>query len=167
VPWKGFDMLIKLMPQLKKINSKFKLVIFGDGPMQDKLKDIINENKLTEDVILVGYIPHSQLSKYYQAASLFVLNTGYEGLSHILLDAMYYNIPTIVTNSGGNPELIQNDYNGILVDYNNTYQWFNAIEHLWNNLDLRKQFGNNPLVKLNIFNFNYMAQETIKILFKK
>ncbi len=167
MPWKGFSMLIDLMPELKKINPKFKLIIFGDGPIKNELTKAIYRNKLNQDVFLVGYIPHSQLYRYYQAASLFVLNTGYEGLSHILLDAMYYNIPTIVTNSGGNPELIQDDYNGILVDYNSKYKWIKAIERLWNNLDLRKRLCENPLVKLNIFNFNHMMEETIKTLFTK
>ena len=164
-PWKGFNMLIELMPQLKKINPKFKLIIFGDGPEKAALKKKIIKNKLSADVFLVGYIPHLQLYKYYQAASLFVLNTGYEGLSHILLDAMHYKVPTIVTDAGGNPELIQDDYNGILVEYNNKYQWFDAIKRLWSNPDLGKRFCVNPLVKLNIFNFNHMMDETVKVLF--
>ena len=164
MPWKGFELLIRLMPQLKQVNPKFKLVIFGSGPEGKKLKDLITQLKLKDDVILVGQIPHQDLFYYYLASSLFLLNSGYEGLSHVILDAMYYHLPIIASNTGGNPELIQDDYNGCLVEYNNQAEWLQAISRIWKNEKLRQRFCASPLVKLEVFSFEHMVKDTVKVL---
>ena len=57
--------------------------------------------------------------EYFKAGDIFVLNTGYEGFSHFLLEAMAMEIPIITTKVGGNAELIENGKEGILVEYNN------------------------------------------------
>jgi glycosyltransferase involved in cell wall biosynthesis len=164
MPWKGFELFIRLMPELKKVNPKFKLVIFGSGPEYKRLKILVSRLKLDKDVVLTGQIHHQDLYYYYLASSLFVLNSSYEGLSHVILDAMYYHLPIIASNAGGNPELIQDDYNGCLVEYNNKQEWLSAIIRIWQNEKIRQRFCASPLVKLDVFNFKHMVQETIKIL---
>ncbi len=163
-PWKGFDMLITIMPELLKINPHFKLVIFGSGPQAKQLKQLVKKLNLNECVVFVGQIKHHQLYKYFYAACLFVLNSGYEGLSHTILDAMYYQLPIIVSNKGGNPELIQDDYNGLLVDYNNKDSWIKAIKRIWQDKKTRQRLSSNPLIKLTIFKFEYMAKKTLQVL---
>lgn len=164
VPWKGIDFLIKLVPEIKKINPNFKFLILGSGVEEGRLKKIIRENKLENDVIMAGRIPHKDIYLYYSAACLFVLNTSYEGLSHVILDAMYYHLPMIVTNSGGNPELILDDYNGLLVKYNNQEEWLAAFSRLWKDEKLQKRLCQAPLVKMDVFSFEHMVKETMKVL---
>jgi glycosyltransferase involved in cell wall biosynthesis len=112
-------------------------------------------------------VPHQKLFYYYLASSLFVLNSSYEGLSHIILDAMYYHLPIIASDSGGNPELIQDDYNGCLIEYNNKLAWLEAIKRVWQNKKLRDRFCASPIVKLDVFSFEHMVRETIKVLNSK
>ncbi len=166
-PWKGFDMLINIMPQLKKINPNFKLVIFGSGPQVNYLKQLVQKQHLTQDVILTGQLAHSELYKYFYAASIFVLNSGYEGLSHTILDAMYYHLPIIVSDKGGNSELIQDDYNGLVVPYNHKAAWITAIQRIWQDKKLRQRLSSNSLIKLEIFQFEYMAKATLSVLLSK
>ncbi len=163
-PWKGFAMLIEIMPRLKQINPNFSLVIFGEGPQRTRLNKLIQANDLSRTVHLVGQVGDDELYKYFSAASLFVLNSGYEGLSRTILEAMYYRLPIIVSDKGGNPELIQDDYNGLLVEYNNKQEWIKAVERIWRDTKLRRRFSRNPLIKLEIFKFAYMAKETLSAL---
>jgi glycosyltransferase involved in cell wall biosynthesis len=51
------------------------------------------------------------------AADLFVLNTAYEGLSHVLIEAMQIGLPIITTRVGGNTELIDDGRSGLLVSF--------------------------------------------------
>ncbi len=164
VPWKGIDSLIKFMPDIKKINPNFKFLILGSGVEEGKLKKLIAKNNLENDVIMTGRIPHKDIHLYYSAASLFVLNTSYEGLSHVVLDAMYYHLPIIITDSGGNKELILDDYNGLLVQYNSRQEWLDAFKRLWNDKNLQKRLCEAPLVKMDVFSFERMIKETMKIL---
>ncbi|OIO17102.1 hypothetical protein COT27_01690 [Candidatus Kuenenbacteria bacterium CG08_land_8_20_14_0_20_37_23] len=164
VPWKGIDFLISLMPELKKINPNFKLLILGSGKEEGNLKKLIVSLRLEKDVIMPGRIDNSEMFSYYSAASIFVLNSSYEGLSHVILDAMYYRLPIIVTDVGGNGELILDDYNGLLVGYNDKEGWLKAINRLWFDKNLSKRLCSAPLVKMDIFSFERMIKETMKVL---
>ena len=166
-PWKGMGTLAKLIPQLKKINPKFKFVIVGSGPEEEKLKKLISQTGYQDSIKMVGRISQDKLRYYYLASSMFVLNSSYEGLSHVLLEAMYYRLPIIAANVGGNPELIQDDYNGYLVEYNNKDEWLRAIKKLWLDKKVRQRFYSNPIVKMYVFSFEHMISDTIKVLENK
>lgn len=163
VDWKGFDTLIELMPDLIKKNEKFKLTIFGDGPEREKLNQLVGKLGLENHVFIAGRIDHQELlSKLH--AGVFVLNTGYEGLSHIILEAMAAGTPVITTKVGGNPEIITDGQNGILVEYNNKDQLKDAILKLHNDDNLRQKFINNSKEVLKKFTFEAMITKTIKVL---
>jgi len=165
-PWKGFADLIKLMPKFLTLRPDCKLLIAGSGPDEDRLK-IISENLKVEDkVIFVGQVAQADMSIYYSAADLFILNSGYEGLSHTLLEALSYNVPTIASNKGGNPEVIQDDLNGLLFDYGNQDQIFSVIEKILNNPSLAEKFKQESQKVLQNFNFQKMINEYFEI-FKK
>ncbi len=163
---KGFDGLIKIMPELLKINIRFKLVIIGSGPEETKLKNLIKELNLKNYVFLIGSIEHQKMGDYYYSSDLFIFNTIHEGLSHTLLEAMQYELPIITTPVGGNPEIIQNNYNGLLVEYNNKREFKKAIWNLWNDKESQKKFQDNSKKVLEKFTFEKMINNTLEILVK-
>jgi len=142
VPWKGFDDLRAIMPDLLKENPNFRLVIVGE------------EKK----------VPHEQIPFYFKAADVFVLNSGYEGLSHAILEAMSYGTPVIASREGGNPELIEEGFNGFLVEYKNREQIKEAILKLWRDKALQEKFIRNSREKLKNFTWERLVEETMKIL---
>jgi glycosyltransferase involved in cell wall biosynthesis len=157
VPWKGFGALIDLMPELPE---EIKLVIIGGGPEKKRLEDRVKSLELENRVELAGSVPHEKMKEYFAQARIFVLNTGYEGLSHVLLESMSFGAPVITTNIGGNPELIKNGWNGILVEYDNKKQLKEAIIKLWQDADLRRKFINNSFEELKKFSKEKMIKET-------
>ena len=108
VNWKGFDELIKLMPQLIKQNKNTKLLIIGDGPDKAKLNKLINDLNLVNIVKIFDKIYHKALPLYYRACDLFVLNSEYEGYSHVLLEAAKIGCKIIAKDIGGNKEFKKN-----------------------------------------------------------
>ena len=166
VPWKGFDVLIKIMPELLTKNIRFKLVIAGSGPEEDNLKNLIKDLHLENYVFLIGQINHSEMAYYFKAADLFVLNTGYEGLSHIILEAMRYELPVVTTQIGGNPEIIEHNYNGLLAEYNNKKELIKAIWNLWQDKESQNRFTENSKKVLEKFTFERMFKETLEVLNK-
>ena len=130
VPWKGFDILISLMPDLLEKYPDIKLYIAGDGPERTRLEKAADARGLKGRVIFLGSLKQEELWRYMSASDIFVLNTGYEGLSHILIEALMTGTPVVTTDIGGNPELIENGKNGILVEYNNREELMQAIIRL-------------------------------------
>jgi len=115
-------------------------------------------------VRLDGRIDRNRIKKYLDKTRVFILNTGYEGLSHVILEAMACGVPVITTSVGGNPELIENGYNGILVEYNNKEQLKEAILELWNDAELREKFVANSYKVLEKFSLANMIERTIEVL---
>lgn len=118
VPWKGFDTLINIFPEIKKKFKDTKLIIVGSGPQMNILQKLIDEKGLENDIALTGALTRDLVLRYKKASDVFVLNTAYEGLSHHILEAMDIGIPIITTNVGGNPELVEDGKTGLLTGFN-------------------------------------------------
>ncbi len=164
VPWKGFRMLIKILPQLQEINSFFRLVIVGDGPDRPVLEAMIRNMGLDRKVYLAGRQSRATLAEYIAAADIFVLNTGYEGFSHQIIETMAAGIPVITTNAGGNREVIHQGENGFMVKYNDEFNIIEAVRTLWINPDLRKKFVEQGQETAKYFSLEKMFNETVKVL---
>lgn len=140
VPWKGFRMLIKIMPELLKTNQFFRLIIIGEGPDKKVLQKMIQNLHLEHKVFLIGKSDKQILAKYFAAADLFILNSGYEGFSHQILEAMAAGLAVITTDAGGNPEIVQQGVNGLMVGFNDELALLEAIKILHNDAALQKHF---------------------------
>ncbi len=124
---------------------------------------MIDELNLKEKVF-IDNITHEKLINELFAAGVFVLNTGYEGLSHTILEAMAAEVPIVTTNIGGNPELIENNKNGFLVEYNNKEELKKAILKIYSQPELAQSFIDASRIKLEKFTFENMINETILAL---
>ena len=109
--WKGVHGLIRVLPELPDLG----LVIVGDGPLRADLVTLAQRLGVDNRVCFVGTVPKEQVAAYLRACDVFVLNSTYEGLPHVLLEAMAAKLPVIATNVGGSGEIIENGSNGLLI----------------------------------------------------
>lgn len=152
------------MPKLKEKFGQVVLLILGDGPALDDLQQLARELKVENEVKFLGRISHEKVANYFKAADLFILNTNYEAMSHTLLEVMRVKTPIIATFSGGNPEVIDNNENGLLVEYNNLDQLTEAAIRILSDSNLADDFTQKAADKLKIFNWDKTISETVKIL---
>ncbi|MBD3311242.1 MAG: glycosyltransferase [Candidatus Magasanikbacteria bacterium] len=118
-PWKGIDTLIDLMPILLKEFPNLKLKIIGDGSEFENLESRILNLGLENSVNLLGRLANKETLAYIKSADMFILNSAYEGLSHVILEALSLGTPVLASDVGGNPEVLQNGKIGELFGYNN------------------------------------------------
>lgn len=164
VPWKGFDLLIDIVEQLREKYPELIFLIVGDGPDKKKLANKIGRLNLTSSVRLLGRLSQRDLLKYVKASDIFVLNTSYEGFSHQLLEVMWCGTPIITTAVGGNPELIKNDETGFLVRYENNDDWLSSIVELLDDDGKKDFFVRSAKERLNDFSRDKMINSLIKEL---
>ena len=131
-PWKNLDFLIRLVPDFP---AHARLVIVGGGPEHQRLEQEIARLGLQERVHITGNVSHADVQRYLRAADVFVLNTRYEGLSHVMLEAMAAGTPVVASRVGGNPEVIDDGRNGLLVPLDDGPAIVGAIGHLLDNPD--------------------------------
>ena len=108
VPWKGFEDVIRVAAR-----RRWRLRIVGDGPLAAALRSLARREGA--DVAFSGQLPESQVASAIRSGRVFVLNSSYEGLPHIVLEAMAANVPVVATAAGGTPETIENGRTGKLV----------------------------------------------------
>lgn len=164
VPWKGFGTLIAIIPNLIKKFPRIRLLIMGDGPQRKELEKLIKHGGLEDYVELLGDQKKEDLYKYIKASDVFVLNTGYEGLSHQLLEVLSIGTPIVTTNVGGNPEIITNKINGLLIEYNNKKALEQAIERLITDYKLAGDFIREGKETVKKFNKEEMLNKLIREL---
>jgi glycosyltransferase involved in cell wall biosynthesis len=164
VPWKGFATLITLMPALIQKIPKLKLMIIGSGPDRDRLEQLIQKEKLYNHVVLCGALPQEELFLHISAADVFVLNTGYEGFSHQLLEVLAIGAPIVTTSVGGNPEVITDGVNGLLVPYDDQVALQRAIETILSDDALSNRFKDEGKQTVSVYTKDRLLQETVTVL---
>ncbi len=111
-PWKNIDSIIESMSILRDQNIDFELLIVGSGPLESDLKNLVKELELEKQVIFTGQKTATQLADYYKKSEIYIQASGYEGLPHVLLEAINYNLTLISTPIGGSNEVLENGKNG-------------------------------------------------------
>ena len=86
--------MIELM---KRLPNKYVLLCVGSGPDQDKIQEIINEENLSDRIILVGNKPDAY--KYYSAFDLFILPSLYEGLPTVAVEAQVSGLKCLLSSN--------------------------------------------------------------------
>lgn len=164
VPWKGFRMLIKIMPKLMEINQFFRLIIVGDGPERKNLEAMVKNLGFEKKIFIVGKKSKEDLATYMAAGDMFVLNSGYEGFSHQILEAMAAEIPVIASGIPGNKEIIKQGINGFLVKYNDEFNIIEAIKTLHEHPEVREEFVQEGKKTVQNFGVEKMISQTINLL---
>ncbi len=102
-----------ILLSLKKLPEKYKVVVAGRGNIK-KFSNIINEGNLSKRVILLGVI--KDIQKYYGMADVFVLPTMYDPFAQVCREALACGVPVITTKMNGACEIIQDGFNGFVLD---------------------------------------------------
>lgn len=153
--WKGIDHLIQALRQL----TDLRLVIVGDGPDRPRLARLAEP--LGERVVFTGRLDQRRVHRLMRAADGLALYSGYEGLSHTLLESLQLGTPVLASDIGGNPEVVRHGVNGLLAPYIDLAALRQGIRQL---LDRRAEFAANSQAKLDRFRPDAMAARTDALL---
>jgi glycosyltransferase involved in cell wall biosynthesis len=117
---KGFDVLAdalgRMPPRLPSGEAReWRWIVAGGGPFKRDLERAIAASGISARTRLVGKVTDADLHAWYEAATLFVHPTRYEGSSLVTLEAMAHHKPVVATMAGGLPDKVRPGVNGWLV----------------------------------------------------
>ena len=113
MPWKGVDHILTALRE----TPEAILIVAGDGPDRERLVALAETYGLKQRVRFTGRLDRETLALLMRAADYTVLYSGYEGLSHTLLESLQAGTPVIASDKGGNPEVVRHGVNGLLAPY--------------------------------------------------
>jgi len=161
-PWKGIDILIQSLARIN--DTDVRLVVVGSGPELEKLMKMCAALEVEDRVTFTGEVPNEDVQKILKASDLFVLNSSYEGLPHVLLEAMACGVPIIATNSGGNREVIVDGNNGRLVRYGDVEELACRIREVLDDYETGEQYVSRSYERLKRFNWDNLLRDTVEVL---
>jgi len=157
-PIKNQAMMIQAFNIVKKQTPDLRLILIGDGAIAGQLKALTNELGLEDDVIFTGYIDNPQ--RYISLFEIFLLSSFSEGASMTLLEAMSLFRPCVVTDVGGNPEIVLHEETGIVVPSDDAEKFSEAMIRMLNDENKRRAFGEAGHVR---FTRNFTARHMVDI----
>ena len=137
---KAQDVLLEAFAQVVAKKAEWNLVIVGDGPRKQDLLEQASSLGIADRVEWADWT--SDIGSYYKNAGIFVLPSRYEGMPNVLLEAMSFGLPSIVTDASPGPlEHVVDGENGLVVPVEDVNRLASAIVRLAESCDLRDRLG--------------------------
>lgn len=163
-PRKNLPMLVRAFRRMRAANeTKLGLVIVGrTGWNSDIVEDDLRNHD--EQLVVTGFVPHSDLIALYNLAEVFVLPSLYEGFGLPPLEAMACGCPVIVSNRGSLPEIVGDA--AILIDPEIEDSIMEAIRTVESNQFLRDDLAKRGAARVKDFSWRVAAGKTLTLYYE-
>ncbi|PPK52728.1 glycosyltransferase [Marinobacter persicus] len=138
-PVKNQSMMLRAFHRFLQQCPEGWLLVVGDGAERESLQFLAGELGISERVTFTGSV--SQPANHMALMEVFLLSSFTEGTSMTLLEAMSLGIPAVATDVGGNPEIVREGINGMLVPVDDEQAFAEAMIGLWQEPETRSQLG--------------------------
>jgi len=147
-PHKHVDHLINSVNKLQKTIPDLTLTIVGKGEEKDKLIQMVNKLELEKIITFKQDLTDEELITEIKKSELLVLPSTREGFGMVLAEANCCYKPVITYASGGTVEVVENGYNGFLIESENIEELTQKIQETLENKELKEKLGQNGRKKV-------------------
>lgn len=146
---KGFHHALKAFQQVVKERSNVVLMIVGDGGYLLDCKQLARDLEIESNVIFTGTVANEHIPLYYAATDIFIFPTiRSEGFPRVLIEAMSCKKPIITTRIGGNPSVIEENKDGLLINPGDIQSLSSKILYLLENSEEALRLAENARKKV-------------------
>jgi len=159
---KGIQILIRTFSDLLNEYKNIRLVITGKGNYEPELKKLVSELKIEHHVHFAGFTTEVMLSA--AAYDIAVLSSFFESFPNTVVEYLACGKPVVCTDVGGVKEIVQDNFNGFIIEKENKEQLVSALRKLISDKELRRKFSVNALETIRKgFTEEIMYEKTIKV----
>jgi L-malate glycosyltransferase len=138
---KNISMMLRVFKQVLRHVPDTCLLIAGDGSQADRLKSQAAELGIADKVHFIGL--RFDLAEIYQLMDVFLLTSFSEGISVTLLEAMASGVPAVVTDVGGNCEVVKDRETGFLVPLHEETSFADRVVSILSDAECAQNLGHN------------------------
>ena len=139
----GIDILLRAFALLtaRGDSTRIRLVIAGDGPERIRLESLAEILGIRSAVEFGGRVPHAHMPQFLQSLDIFVAPSRYESFGVAVLEACACELPVVVSDVGGLPEVVLDGVTGLVVERENPAALADRLGRLVDSAELRRQLG--------------------------
>jgi glycosyltransferase involved in cell wall biosynthesis len=137
---RGIFYLRDAMQRLASRVPRMTLTIAGPGTSPEQIERFFG-NELAGKIIVRPVVQADQMPELYLEHDAFIFPSLMEGLPTVIMEAMASGMPVITTETCGMPDVVENEFNGLLVPPADAVALENAILRLYSSAELRRKLG--------------------------
>lgn len=153
---KGYRYLLQAAAVVRKELPDVRFVLVGHGPEEPFLRSEARRLGLDGTVVFAGF--REDPLRMAAAFDVFALPSLYEGLSIALIEAMSLGKPSVVTRTGGVPEVIEHDTHGLIVAPGDSDELAAGLLKLLTDRELRSRMGLEAMRRASFFDIRSAVQ---------
>jgi len=155
-----------IISALAHLPADVKLLVLGQGYLEESLKIKVKRLKLEDRVVFKGYVSHKELPRYLKACDIFIRPSLSEGFGNSFVEAMAARIPVIATPVGGIIDFLKNKETGLFCEVENPEDIARKVQILLHDTNLRDEIVDNAfkMVKER-YDWNIVAKDMKKKAF--
>ncbi|GHV13864.1 hypothetical protein FACS189491_09400 [Spirochaetia bacterium] len=159
---KGIDIVLKAFKNIEYNNVS--LLIVGGGGLKEEYLRYIDENKMT-NVIILDFMEKKHLVELYKISDIFVLQTRLDIWGLVVNEAMTFGLPVITTSCcGAAYNLVAEGKNGYILEPENDTDLTAKLKELLDDQEKRKRFGDESLHIIQDYSMDKMVKRHVEIL---
>ena len=158
---KSFDKLIKYTQKIIKDNKNIKLIIVGDGPELNNLKELTKKLKVDQNVIFTGKVKYELIPTYYHLFDIVTSFSTTETQGLTIIEALACSKPVLCIDDESFRQMITNEKNGYLFKDGNEY--IKKVEKIIKDKNLYKILSSNALKSVDKYSKETFGKNVLKV----
>lgn len=161
---KNFKMAIDAFKLLHKDFPEYRLVIYGEGPLEKEIKEHIQSTGLEAFISLPGF--QQNIIEKIKKAGVYISSSDFEGISNSMLEALAMGIPSVCTDCpvGGAAMTIKNNENGILIPVGDTNALYEGMKRIIEDKEFADKLSENAVKIREELSIEKIVDKWLKVL---
>ncbi len=164
VPQKNHHMVVEAAEDIVRREPRIKFMFVGDGKLREELEQQARERGIGQHVIFTG--KRDDIPSLLEISDISILPSFKEGFSNAIIEAMASGLPVIASDVGGNPEAIEHDQCGYIIQPEDKEKFIAYTLRLAQDEDLRQRMSNNAAERAKKFSISEMVEHTENLYLK-
>lgn len=155
---KGMDLVIPAFTEVIRQGCNVRLLVVGDGSLRNSMEQQALDLGVSEYIEWKGRTEQSKLQECYDKIDLLLMPSRSEGFGLTAIEGMARGCVAVVSNTGGLPEVVQDNISGLLHKTEDYKDMANKICYLYDNRQLLTQISKNAIERAKVFDFNHFSR---------
>jgi len=155
---KGHLYFLKAAQIIREKNPKVKFLIVGDGPLEEQLRSMSEDLGISKNVVFTGL--REDIPQILAMSDISVLASLREGFSITVLESMAAGKPVVVTDVGGNSEIVEHEKTGFIIQPKSSEEMALYSLNIIDNQELAKKMGQEAEKRVLNFSIDRMVRKT-------